>query len=244
MKLCTLATLLIATGLTISAQAYEAPQAQITPNIDGKANDAAWANAPWESIDVLTLGEQPSVDDFSGRFKVVWTKDKIFFLGEIVDDVIIDTHADPLDQYWDDDTLEIFFDEDKSGGNHLNNYNAFAYHLSLDNQVVDFNASGNPRTLNEHATSMWKRDLANPNKIIWEASFDIYPDTFKDIDNSAKPVQLSVGKELGFMVAYCDSDSTNGREHFIGSHPIEPVNGNKNRGYIDASVFDSLKLVK
>lgn len=244
MKFITLTVFLIATSLTTSAQAYDAPHAKIIPSIDGKANDDAWAKAPWESIDALTLGERPSADDFSGRFKVVWSQDKIFILGEIVDDVIIDTHADPLEQYWDDDTFEIFFDEDKSGGDHLNNYNAFAYHLSLDNQAVDFSTLGKPRTLNKHVNSVWKRDSNNPNQIIWEASFDIYPDTFKDLDNTAKPVQLSIGKELGFMVAYCDSDGMNGREHFIGSHPIKPVNGDKNRGYIDASVFDSLKLVK
>jgi hypothetical protein len=229
---------------TQSTLAYEAPHASIAPVIDGLAEDQAWTHAKWEAIDELILGEQPSVEDFSGRFKVVWTENKIFFLGEIVDDILIDTHADPLEQYWDDDAFEIFFDENKSGGDHLNSHNAFAYHLSLDNQAIDYSTQGKPIALNDHVTSVWRRDSSKPNKIFWEASFDIYPDTFKDIDNQSKPVKLTAGKELGFMVSYCDSDSTNGREHFIGSHPIEAVNGDKNRGYIDASVFDSLTLVK
>ena len=229
---------------TPSVLAYEAPHAKTAPVIDGIADDSAWANAKWEAIDELTLGEQPSAEDFSGRFKVVWTKNKIFILGEIVDDVLIDTHADPLEKYWEDDTFEIFIDEDKSGGKHRDSYNAFAYHLSLDNQAIDYSTQGKPRTLNDHVNSVWKRDSDKPNRIFWEASFDIYPDTFKDIDNQAKPVVLSAGKELGFMVAYCDSDGMNGREHFIGSHPIEAVNGDKNLGYLDASVFDSLTLVK
>jgi len=227
-----------------TSHAYEAPHAEVAPIIDGLNSDAAWASASWENIDQLTLGEQPSSEDFSGRFKVVWTSEKLYVLVEIVDDVLIDTHSDPLDSYWEDDTLEIFIDEDKSGGDHLKSYNAFAYHIALDNQTVDYSSEGKPRTFNDHVTSMWKRSSQSPNKVIWEASFDIYSDEFSDHNNSAKPVTLSAGKELGFMVAYCDSDGTKGREHFLGSHEIKPVNGDRNRGYIDASVFDYLKLIK
>jgi len=235
---------LITASLSHVCSAYDAPYAAIAPTIDGKANEQAWAAAPWQTIDHLTLGEQPSPDDFSGRYKIVWTNDKLFVLGEIIDDVLIDTHPDPLESYWEDDTFEIFIDEDKSGGIHLDNYNAFAYHIALDNQVVDFSSAGKPRTLNDHVTSVWKRSAVKPNVITWEVSIDIYPDTFKDLNNTASPVELSAGKKMGFMIAYCDSDGERGREHFIGSHPIEPVNGDKNRGYIDASVFGYLKLVK
>lgn len=227
-----------------TAHGYDAPKAASAPIIDGQANDPAWALAGWQSIDKLTLGAPPSAEDFSGRFKIVWTPSKLYLLGEIVDDVLIDTHADPLIEYWEDDTFEIFLDEDQSGGDHLNSYNAFAYHIALDNQVVDYNTQGQARTLNEHVTSVWKRSADNDNKVIWEAAFDIYPDTFSDHDNQAKPVVLQQGKKMGFMVAYCDSDSTQGREHFIGSYEIEPVNGDRNRGYIDASVFDTLVLVE
>jgi hypothetical protein len=235
---------LVAISASFASIAYEAPYAPITPIIDGQATDSAWSSAPWKSIDQLTLGTQPSADDFSGRFKMVWTDSKLFLLGEITDDILIDTHADPLELYWEDDTFEIFLDEDKSGGNHLDNYNAFAYHISLDNQAVDYNSLGKPRLLNDHVSSAWKRSLEKPNTIIWEASFDVYPDTFKDQDNTVQPVTLVEGKEMGFLVAYCDSDGTDGRQHFIGSFDIPAINGNKNRGYIDASVFDSLKLVK
>ncbi len=235
---------LITASLPQLCFAYEAPYAAQAPTIDGEANEPAWAIAPWQAIDQLTLGEQPSPDDFTGRYKVVWTKDKLFILGEIIDDVLIDTHPNPLDSYWEDDTFEIFIDEDKSGGIHLDNYNAFAYHISLDNQAVDFNSAGKPRTLNDHITSVWKRGSEKPHVVTWEISLDIFPDTFKDMNNTALPIVLSAGKEMGFMIAYCDSDGQNGREHFIGSHAIEPVNGDKNRGYIDASVFGDLTLVK
>ncbi|GHA12132.1 hypothetical protein GCM10008090_22500 [Arenicella chitinivorans] len=227
---------------TIPTFAYEAPLADTTPSIDGIANDSAWQQADWAQIDQIILGEAPSADDFQGRYKVVWTPDKLYLLAEITDDVVIDTHPDPLSFYWDDDTLEVFIDEDKSGGNHLASYNAFAYHIALDNQSVDFNSNGKPRTLNDHVTSSWKRSMQDGNKIIWEAAISIYPDSFTDHDNTAEPVTLTTGKQLGFMLAYCDSDGFKGREHFIGSHDIEPVNGDKNRGYIDASVFGTLTL--
>ncbi len=223
--------------------AYEAPRAKVAPIVDGQITDSAWASAPWEAIDQLTVGTAPSAEDFSGRFKVVWTAEKLYVLGEIVDDVLIDTHADPLKFYWEDDTFEIFIDEDHSGGEHRDSYNAFAYHIALDNQVVDFSTQGKPRLLNEHVQSVWKRSNEAPNKIVWEAAFDIYPDSFSDENNTAKPVTLSSGKKMGFMVAYCDSDGMDGREHFIGSHEIEPVNGDRNRGYLDASVFDTLVLM-
>jgi len=235
---------LLAVGFSPLSLAYEAQYATQAPLIDGQADDDAWRNSTWENIDQLTLGEQPKAEDFSGRFKMVWTEERLYLLAEITDDVLIDTHADPLDSYWEDDTLEIFLDEDKSGGDHLANYNAFAYHIALDNQAVDLNSEGKPRTLNNHIKSVWKRSADKPNTVIWETSIEVYPASFKDVDNTASPLTLSAGKEMGFMVAYCDSDGNNGREHFIGSHDIPAVDGDKNRGYIDASVFDYLKLIK
>ena len=230
------------------ANAYEAPKATQAPAIDGLADDPAWQQAEWANIDQLTLGKQPTSSDFSGRFKLVWTPEKLYILGEITDDVLIDTHADPLDSYWEDDTFEIFIDEDKSGGNHLDNYNAMAYHIGLDNQTVDIDMSGKPRLFNSHVQSRWQRSTDSGNKVIWEASINIYPDTLRDDysenQEEAVPVVLSEGKKLGFLVAYCDADGAEGREHFIGSFDVPAVNGDKNRGYIDASVFDELVLVK
>ena len=46
------------------------------------------------------------------------------------------------------------------------------------------------------------------------------------------------------MVSYCDSDRTAGREHFMGNVLIEPVNGDRVRGYIDAGVFGTIQLVE
>ena len=80
----------------------------------------------------------------------MWTAKRIYILGEIVDDILFDSHRDPLVQYWDDDCLEIFIDEDHSGGDHQYNHNAFAYHMSLDNQAIDIGTDKQPHSYSHH----------------------------------------------------------------------------------------------
>jgi len=226
-------------------------QAQI--NIDGIADEASWQLAGWQPIDKLILGIMPSKEDFNGRFKIMWDEQQLFLLVEITDDILFDQHADPRYLYWDDDCLEIFLDEDASGGNHQFNYNAFAYHVALDNQVVDIGEKQTDGTdsfvlLNEHVNSSWRRSEKSPNKIIWELAVQVYDDSFNIQmpmqKEKPQPVKLSLGKKLGFMLAYCDNDGSKEREHFIGSVDIKAVNGNKNLGYITADVFQQLVLIQ
>jgi len=235
---------------TPTIKAIEAIRTDVNPVIDGKAEDLVWQRAQWQPISELLLGSKPNAEDFSGRFKIVWNKQSLFLLVEITDDILFDQHANPLEFYWDDDCLEIFIDEDRSGGEHQFNFNAFAYHVALDNQSVDLgykNSNGNPDVLllNDHITSRWQRSSSRLNKVVWELSVDVYDDTFTYNEQGfiGQPVKLFSGKKLGFMLAYCDNDGSKYREHFVGSHKIKAVNGNKNLGYIDASVFGELKLV-
>lgn len=239
-----LGTALVVFLVSSSAGAYEAPFAPVAPIVDGVPGDVAWNKADWRPIDQPIIGGIPAADDFSGRYKLVWTPNYLFALAEITDDVLIDARADPLLEYWNDDALEIFIDEDASGGNHLNDFNAFAYHIALDNQVVDIAPSeggtGIPQLFNEHVTAVWRRHPDSPNTLYWEVRIAVYRE---DRAVSGIPSVLESNKELGFMVAYCDADSPEGREHFIGDVNIVPVNGDRNRGYIDASVFGRLTLV-
>ncbi|NVK57479.1 MAG: CBM9 family sugar-binding protein [Alteromonadaceae bacterium] len=238
-------------SVTGTAQSFAAPtgvQHASTPIvIDGVANESAWDKAQWHPLDQLMVGDMPTPADFSGRFKMLWDNDQLYLQVEIVDDVLIDTHPNPLRAYWDDDCLEIFIDADASGGDHLNNYNAFAYHIALDGNVVDIGPADNGAQefvlLNEHATSRWTRADSTPYTMTWEVSFRVYPDTFHH-NNPVAPLQLSADQVLGFMLAYCDNDGSEEREHFLGSHAITPVDGDKNRGFIDASVFGQIKLLK
>ena len=220
--------------------AFEIPMATTPPTIDGDPGDPSWAHAEWRTIDQLILGEQPSKDDFSGRYKLLWTENQLYMLAEIIDDVLIDKHASPLNNYWEDDALEILIDEDASGGDHLKNFNAFAYHIALDNQAVDINREGEPELLNDHVESLWKRD-PDTGKVIWEIALALYDD---DYHPSSLPLKLSENKEIGIMIAYCDADDLSGRQNFLTSYDIKAVDGSKNRAYIDADVFEKARLIK
>ena len=93
-------------------------------------------------MDILWLGIQPnypSPDDYSGRYKALWDETGLYLLFDITDDVIYDGVRQPLDKYWRDDTVELFIDENNSGGSHTgqNFANAWAYHISIYNENVD-----------------------------------------------------------------------------------------------------------
>jgi hypothetical protein len=218
---------------------YSAPRAATKPLVDGIANDAAWELSPWRELSHRWLGPEYSADDFQGRFKLTWTEDKVYILVEIVDDVLYDAHRDPLVQYWDDDCLEIFLDEDFSGGNHQFNHNAFAYHVSLDNQAIDIGTDERPHNYSHHVESRWQQQGG---KIIWELAIDIYEDNYMDDSSDNEPVTLAAGKVMGLMLAYCDNDGSDIRENFIGSESVP--SGPKDRGWIDAGLFGVLTLVE
>ncbi|WP_041737106.1 sugar-binding protein [Colwellia psychrerythraea] len=239
--------ILVAISLNVSA--LEALKSSEKMLIDGLADEASWQLAKWQPIDKLILGMQPSAEDFSGQFKIMWDEKQLYLLVEITDDILFDQHADPRHLYWDDDCLEIFLDEDASGGNHQFNFNAFAYHIALDNQAVDIgekNAAGSDNfvLLNDHITSVWRRNESAPNKVIWEVAVRVYDDSFTMAIKNPVAVTLFEGKKLGFMLAYCDNDGSKEREHFIGSIDIKAVNGSKNLGYITADVFQKLTLIR
>ena len=238
-----------------TASAITVPKAKVAPIIDGNSIDSVWQQGEWHSLSELIVGTQPSKEDFSGRFKMLWDEQKLYLLVEITDDVLFDQHANPLHFYWDDDCIEIFIDEDASGGDHQFNFNAFAYHVALDNQAVDIGyqkADGSPDflALNDHVDNKWQRNSTVPHVMTWELAIAVYDDsfTYQTIDNkkafSGKPVKLFKGKKLGFMLAYCDNDGSKEREHFMGSTPITAINGDKNLGYITADVFDKIELIE
>ena len=218
---------------------YEVPYTSETLKIDGVADETMWKLAKWQNLEHRWLGPQYSKEDFQGRYKVVWSKSKLYILAEIIDDILIDTHRDPLIQYWDDDTLEIFLDEDFSGGEHQYNHNAFAYHMSLDNQAIDIGTNKRPQKYSHHVESRWQQQ---GNKLFWELSIDVYQDTYQDQGAKNKPVELHAGKVMGLMVAYCDNDGSELRENFIGS---ESAPGKEpDRGWKDAGLFGKLVLSK
>lgn len=224
---------------------YIARRAETAPEIDGSGNDACWERAAWKSIAcswdyfLQPAPGYPAPEDFSGRYKIVWTPERLYYLIEIADDKLSDTHPDPLANYWDDDCVELFLDEDRSGGDHKNNYNAFAYHVGLDYTAVDLTDAGDfvPGIFTDHVKAV---RTTNGTTHTWELAVDVYSDKYAHGSTANKPVALYAGKAMGFAVAYCDSDSFK-RDNFIGSIPLP---WGEDLAWRDAGVFGTLTLVE
>lgn len=219
------------TPATFTAQKTNQP-----PVIDGMAREACWREATWYPMQERWLGDAYTPEDFQGRYKLTWDKDHLYILAEIVDDTLIDIQEDGLKKYWDDDCLEIFIDEDRSKGNHQYSHNAFAYHIALDNRVVDIGPDSIFRYYTDHVKS---RRITKGNTSIWEVAMSLYSDDYQD-EGKNTPVELSNDKVAGFAIAYCDNDHSAERENFIGSVVVEGED--KNRGWIDAGIFGTLTL--
>jgi len=217
---------------------YKAPYAFDAPLIDGIENDAIWKKTSWSMIDQVWLGKPMSEEDFKGKYKVCWNKNKLFVLAEIQDDSLFDQYADGQTLWWDDDCVEVFIDENRSKGDHQYNHNAFAYHIALDYKVVDMGPDKNPHYYN-HVTT---KRTQNGKVSTWEMAFDLYDASFIDNSDQNKPLKLETGKKIGFAIAYCDNDGSKERENFIGSEFIPGAD--KNRGWIDAGIFGEMVLVE
>lgn len=208
-----------------------------SPILDGNSSDPAWQSVEWLPLDQVWIGAPPAAADFSGRYKILWDENNLYVLAAITDDTLVDIHPDGLLKYWDDDCLEIFVDEDASGGNHQYNYNAFAYHIALDGKVVDVKPDSSFAYFNDHCTM---RRSTEGKTTTWEVAIKIFDgNKFKDGAENI-PKLLKNGKKLGFALAYCDNDHSAERENFIGSVRVEGED--KNRGWIDAGIFGTLTL--
>lgn len=217
-------------------QIIEVNKAAKPLSIDGKATETCWTASQWHPLDQNWLGDALTYQDFNGRYKVCWDSDMLYLLVEIQDDVLFDKNKDPLKFWWDDDCVEVFIDEDNSGGLHQYSHNAFAYHIAIDGNVVDLSPDTKPRLYNDHILS---KRITNKNVSIWEIGIKLFPDTYVDGEKNS-PVILSKNKRIGFALAYCDNDGSANRENFVGS--VFVPGDDKNQGWIDADIFGTLVL--
>lgn len=217
---------------------YNAKRALTPPTIDGQVDDV-WGWAPWAPIDTFWLGTQPNPDlgDFYGRYKAMWDENYLYILYDINDSVLYDGVFDPLDRYWEEDTVELFIDENRSGGPHGSSVNAWAYHISIYGDVVD-STTGSAKLLNDHIDV---RRVSNGTHHYWEMRVRIYGEDYVD-GRTNGALLLHAGKLMGFSASYIDNDGSPQRESMMGSVNTE---GHKNnQGYLDASVFGSMLLVE
>jgi len=215
---------------------YTAPRANQLPTIDGVGTDSCWSQAAWADIKYLWLGTQPGPSDFTGRFKMVWGPDRLYYLIEITDNVLSAPYTG-LNNYYNNDCVELFIDENHSGGDHTNNYNAWAYHMELNGDIIDNNTRGQQQFYNDHANYTYAKD---GNTYRWEIALKVFADTYNENITTNQPVTLTAGKVMGFGVSYNDNDGGTARESFMGSMDIPGTD--KNVAYKNASVFAALTL--
>jgi hypothetical protein len=262
------------------------PKTTFSPVIDGSADDDVWDLMEWQPIDQiwmpwgndaanlsqsngLQLWEGPN--DFTGNFKILWSEETnlLYFLVEIIDDEFVDGFL-PGGSYPDYDIVEVFIDEDRSGGPHVfdnvlypgmsacptcNAENAFSYHLAADakedgeiqDQVYALDIAGsNWGTVRDYASHLPEFAMVkNENTFIWEFSLIVHNDTYNHNDQEGSIVTLEEGKIMGLSMAYCDNDnpfeSPLRRDHFFGSVEI-PLSAH-NSHWINADWFGVAKLV-
>lgn len=244
-----------------------APDAAVSPVIDGIGNDPCWQNVPWQSIDQVWIpyGASVASNDYSGRYKVVWSSrtNLLYFLVEVTDDVFVDGY-DPNTSggaIYDFDMTEIFIDEDTSGGEHrydsnrTNAENAFAYHMyaafpaegevTTDLLVDDMAGTQfNPRRpdYTSHFPEFAMR--LSGNTALREFSLIVYSHTYEESNKDAARVQLHLDKVIGLSVACNDNDDPaeypKRRDNMFGS-VWEPSPGNLH--WQNADYFGRIKLV-
>ena len=164
--------------------------------IDGIANEKTWKESTWLPINQVWIGKPVDSKDFSGRYKLSWSKEALYVMAEIKDDFLVDKIKNPLERWWDEDCVEMFIDEDNSGGNHQFNHNAFAYHVDTYGNVVDIIARDTPKLFNDHIES---KRVTSGNKSIWEFHINLYRDSFK-YDKLNQIIQLQANKKIGFAI--------------------------------------------
>ncbi len=234
----------IPSELIMSHPNFIAKEANSIPVIDGIGDDACWKTTNWLPINQMwiTWGDPMlPFDDFIGNFKVMWSSatNKLYFLVRTTDDVFVDGYNWPETSYPNYDILEIFIDEDQSGGPHVFDAdgslaaNAFSYHLAIVEPADGY--TSNSFVASDIAGTKWA-DRTTPNyanhfpefvvrkegrDYIWEFSMNVYSDAYNHNNATASLVELTIGKKMGLSLAYCDNDNPNenplSRDNFVGS---------------------------
>jgi len=249
--------------LRVQDDTVKAPNVENIPTIDGQSDDVCWGDLEWQEIDQVWIpyGASVEADDYTGQYKIVWssTENVLYFLVQVDDDVFVDGYLYPSGDYYKHDIVEVFIDEDKSGGPHIfdgggsNAENAFSYHIVVDapadgevnSDFVVCDLAGSYQITNYAGHFPEFAMRKDGNRYTWEFALAVYDDTYDNSDPEASRVQLSEDKIIGLSLAYCDNDSINEvpieRDNFFGSVwvPAEEYNSH----WENADGYGTLKLI-
>ena len=188
------------------------------------------------------------------------------FLVEITDDVISDAYklGQTADIY-NFDMIEVFIDQDKSGGEHIfdtnttNAENAFAYHIfakqpesdpsTTEYYVTDLAGTGwNNRKDPSYVDHLPEFSLGRIDNVsTYEFSLIVYNDTYSESNKETSRVTLQKNTEMGLSLAANDDDepeidpSKTERDNMIGSVAVKKENNNDH--WMLANDFGTVRLL-
>jgi len=206
--------------------------------IDGCSKDSMWSTVEWNSLNYRWMGADPDPSDYNGQFKLLWDANYLYLFVKVEDDSLHSTLADGINNYWKGDYVELFLDEDQSGGNHQFSHQAFAYHVSTEGRPIDRNTNDEIVFFDDHINVM---RIQEGTTHYWEMAISIFDDQFDENSTNNTPIPLTSQKVMGFSLAYGDNDGNQSRENFMGSRETHGVNNDE--GYITADVFGTMTLI-
>ena len=218
---------------------FEAFKISSSINIDGCSTDATWARLDWNGMNYVWMGEAVDAADYNGKFKLAWDSEYLYILVSVEDEYLQPTLADGKENYWKGDYVEVFIDEDQSGGNHQYNHQAFAYHVSTEGHAIDKSTTEETVFFDDHVQVARSQE---GNYYLWEMAIKLYDKDFDESSENNTPVVITAGKRIGFSMAYGDNDGKQTRENFIGSKKTHGMNNDE--GYVNSDVFGSIVFVE
>jgi len=163
----------------------------------------------------------------------------------------VDNYVFPNDGYYKFDVVEVFIDEDVSGGDHTLDQNAFAYHINVNAPAegetetsfyaCDLASDWEKMNYADHIPELSMRKMGD--KYYYEFSMAVYNDSYEHATPETSRVTLVGNKEMGLSLAYCDNDTPGtDRDNFFGSVWVPEEAYNDHWQYADG--FGRIRLIK
>jgi len=265
------------TTLPAQDKIVEAIETKKVPVIDGIENDVCWNDMKWQAIDEVWIpwGEKITSEDFTGRYKITWSSETnlLYFLFEVTDDIVSDKFVfNETTPVYNFDMIEVFIDENNSGGYHVfdgtanneeqmgtNAENAFVYHIfakspgegETGSKFYALDMMGTSWRNKVDVSYDWHFPEFKYRRVghitTYEFSLKVFNDTYS-IENEANArAILQEGKIMGLILAANDDDQPDvNPKETVRDNMIGSVAVTKER-YNDcwknADDFGTLKLV-
>ena len=218
---------------------FKAYRSKVPVVIDGYDNDSIWLHTSWYSMNYKWMGKEVDSTDYYGKFKLAWDPHYLYIMVEITDEFLNPTLSHGIENYWKGDYVEVFIDEDRSGGIHKFNHQAFAYHVSTEGHAIDKSTTEATIFFDDHVKV---KRIHEGGKYFWEMAITLFDNRFDESISKNVPVVIKKQKTIGFSIAYGDNDGHNSREHFMGSKRTHGHNNDE--GYVSSDVFGSVVFVE